>query len=81
MTVEALTQMMRAQPFQPFRIHLAVNRNVDVMHPDFVARSPAGRTIVVYHNDETFEVIDLLLVASLEILNGQRAPSTRSDES
>jgi hypothetical protein len=42
------------------------------MHPDFLARSPAGRTIIVYRQDETFEVIDLLLVGSHEVLDGKR---------
>ena len=71
MTADHLTQMMRAQPFRPFRIHLADGRSLDVSHPDFVARSPGGRTAIVYKADETFEVIDLLLVASLEVLNGR----------
>jgi hypothetical protein len=52
-----------------------------VHHPDFVVRSPAGRTIVVYKPDDTSEIVNLLLVAGLEVLNGQsqaepRAPAT-----
>lgn len=70
MTVEQLIQMQRAQPFRPYRIHLADGRHLDVKHPDFLARSPAGRTAMVYKDDETFEVIDLLLVTSLEVVNG-----------
>jgi len=34
--------------------------------------------MIVYKPDETFEVVDLLLVASLEVLNGQ-APDRPSD--
>lgn len=71
MTVEQLVQMQRAQPFRPYRIHLADGRHVDVEHPDFVARSPTGRTAIVYKADETSEVIDLLLVSSLEVLDGK----------
>lgn len=73
MNVEALQRMQHAQPFRPYRIHMADGRSLDVQHPDFVARSPAGRTVIVYKPDETFEVLDLLLVASLELLNGQSA--------
>jgi len=81
MTVEQLQAIQHAQPFRPYRIHIADGRNLDVHHPDFVARSPTGRGAIVYKSDETFEVIDLLLVASLEVLNGQsqsepRAPAT-----
>lgn len=70
MAVVQLIQMQRAQPFRPYRIHLADGRHLDVKHPDFLARSPAGRTAMVYKDDETFEVIDLLLVTSLEVVNG-----------
>ena len=79
-TVEQLQATQHAQPFRPYRIHMADGRSLDVHHPDFVARSPTGRTIVAYKNDDTSEIVDLLLVASLEVLNGQqsepRAPAT-----
>lgn len=74
MTVERLQATQHAQPFRPYRIHMADGRRLDVHHPDFVARSPTGRTIVVYKPDDTSEIVDLLLVASLEVLNGQSAP-------
>jgi hypothetical protein len=73
MTVEQLQATQHAQPFRPYRIQMADGRSLDVHHPDFVAHSPAGRTIVVYKADETSEIVDLLLVASLEVLNGQSA--------
>lgn len=72
MTVEQLIQINRAEPFRPYRVHMADGRHVDVVHRDFVARSPSGRTIIAYKPDETFEIIDLLLVSSLELLNGTR---------
>jgi len=72
MTAEHLIQFQHAQPFRRYRMHLADGRHLDVGHPDFVARSPSGRTAVVYKRDETFEVVDLLLVASLEVLDGER---------
>jgi len=73
MTVEQLQATQHAQPFSPYRIHMADGRSLDVHHPDFVARSPTGRTIVVYKPDDTSEIVDLLLVTSLEVLNGQSA--------
>jgi hypothetical protein len=70
MTIEQISTVHHAQPFQPFRLHMADGRSVDVHHPDFLSRSPSGRTVIVYKRDETFEIIDLLLVASIESLNG-----------
>jgi len=71
MTVEQLVQMQRARPFRAYRIHLADGRRLDAKHPDFLARSPSGRTVILYKPDDTFEVIDLLLVSSLETLDGK----------
>jgi len=71
MTTEQFTAVIRAMPFRPFRIHLADGRNLTVEHPDFIMRSPSGRSAILYKPDDTFEVIDLLLVAMLEVLNGQ----------
>ena len=70
MTIEQIRRFHRAQPFQAFRIHLADSRHVDISHPEVMALSPAGRTIAV-ELEGAFEVIDLLLVVSLELLNGQ----------
>ena len=59
---------MKAQPFKPIRISLADGRGFMVQHPEFVARSPSGRTITVYESDESSADIDMLLVVSLDYL-------------
>ena len=71
MTIEQLRAMHAARPFRPFRIHMADGRDVEVQHPEFLAHTPTGRTIMVAKADETFEIIDLLLVTSLEPINGR----------
>ena len=71
MTIEQVLQKQHAQPFRPYRIHLADGRHLDVQHPDFLARSPSGRTATVYTSDDGSEVIDLLLVTSLEDRDGK----------
>ena len=71
MTIEKLTAVHQARPFRPFRMHVADGGHVDVLHPEFIAYTPTGRTVVVTKLDETFEVIDLLLVSRLEVLNGR----------
>jgi len=70
-TVEKLREMYNAKPFMPFRVHLADGRSVDIDHPEFLMFSRSGRTIYVSKPDDTFEIIDLLLVTSLESINGQ----------
>ena len=73
MTVEQLRSVHGATPFRPFTIHLADGRQLPVPHREFLSHSPSGRTIIVYHQDENFSIVDLLLVTELEVHNG--APS------
>ena len=75
MTIDQVRLLHQAKPFQAFRIHLADSRSLDVQHPELLAINEPGRTIVVAH-EGVFEIIDLLLVTSLEMLNG-RAKSAR----
>ena len=67
MTVEQLRTLWNGQPFKPFIIHLAGNRQVPVVHREFLAFAPSGRTVIVYQPDESFNIIDLLLVTDLEV--------------
>jgi len=67
MTVEQLRAVHQARPFRPFTIHMADGRAVHVPHSEFLSHSPSGRTIIVYHADETFSVVDLLLVNEVEV--------------
>ncbi|HVS73735.1 MAG TPA: hypothetical protein VHQ47_21105 [Phycisphaerae bacterium] len=67
MTVEQLKNVHGAIPFRPFTIHMADGRSFRVDHPEFLSRSPSGRTIVAHQQDETFSVLDLLLVSELEV--------------
>ena len=76
MTIDQIRNLHRAQPFQPFRLHLADSRSLDVTHPEVLAISEPGRTISVAA-DGVFEIVDLLLVVSLEMLNGHTRPTRR----
>ena len=71
MTVDQFKQVWKADPFRAFTIHLADGRDIAVSHIDFVTTSPSGRTIIVYQPDDSFNVIDLLLVTDLEVPNGK----------
>jgi hypothetical protein len=75
MTTEQLRAAHRTTPFRPFTIRMADGRNFTISHPDFLSMSPTGRTVVVYHPDESFSVVDLLLMTELEMspASGRRA--------
>ncbi len=74
MTVEQLKAVHSARPFRPFTIHMGDGRSFRVDHPEFLARSPSGRTIIVHQSDDSFSVLDMLLMTELEV----HAPSTAS---
>lgn len=67
MTIEQIKKLYNAQPFQPFVIHLASGREVPVLHRDFIAAVPSGRTLMVGLPDDTVDIIDLLLVSNVVV--------------
>jgi len=66
MTVEQFRSALQAQPFRPFVMHLADGRGIPVRHPELAVSTPTGRTTIVVQPDDTFTIIDLLLVTNLE---------------
>lgn len=74
MTIEQLRKLYQAEPFRPFVMHLADGRQIPVLHPEFIASAPSGRTITVYQPDDTANIIDLLLVTDLEVQQDSSEP-------
>ena len=68
MTVDQIRSLQDATPFRAFRIHMANGKSADVPHPDFMSLFPTGRIMIVYRANDSFEVIDTLLVTSVETL-------------
>ena len=75
LTIEQLRAMQRAQPFEPFTLHLADRRKYTIRHPDFISSHPTGRTIIVFKPGENgdLEILDLLLVVGIEVHKGAKA--------
>lgn len=67
MTLEHLRSVRDASPFVPFTIYQADGRLHRVPHRDFLSLPPSGRMIIVHHPDESFSLIDLLLVTELRV--------------
>ena len=66
MNIRELKDAYKAAPFQPFDIVLTNGRTVRVAHPEFMAFSPRGRTVVVY-DEEGLERINIPLIISLKV--------------
>ena len=71
MTTDQIRSFIATRPFAPFAIHMADGRELQVTHPETIAYG-GGRIAVIVKPDDTFEVVDLLLVPSLETLPQQR---------
>jgi hypothetical protein len=67
MTIEQLRTVWQARPFRPFTLYLADGEKLRVPHADFLSHSPNGRTLIVYGEDDSFSIVDLLLVTRLEV--------------
>jgi len=70
MTIERIRAVHQAQPFRPFTIRTGGGREYAVRHPECLAVTPNGRTIVVTYGEESLELIDLLLVESIHFNGG-----------
>jgi hypothetical protein len=71
MTIEKMRELIDAQPFVPFVVHLADGRKISIDHPEFVSSSKTGRVIHVFHDPgDASTFIDVPLVTALELKNG-----------
>ncbi len=75
MTLKQVQAVQGARPFRPFTLHLADGDVLSVRHPEFLALSPAGRTVVVFGQDDEMSIVDLLLVTRIEM--AKSSPSRR----
>ena len=64
MDAREIAALKNSQPFIPFNILMADGREFAVNQPDFLARSPTGRSVVLY--DATgVHYLDVRLIAEL----------------
>jgi hypothetical protein len=64
MTIAQLRAVHQARPFRPFINRLADGRAFSVPHSEFLSHSPTG---IVYHEGDSFSIVDLLLVTEIEV--------------
>jgi hypothetical protein len=75
MTMEQFRSTLQLRPFRPFTIRMADGRTFEIPHPDFAAQSPSGRTVIVFHEDDSYTLLDLLLMTEVDVhgSNGRTA--------
>ena len=65
MNAKSLQKTLKEKPFRPFRLHLADGEKILVRHPEYIAVSPTERTVSVWERDESYLVIDILMITQL----------------
>jgi hypothetical protein len=73
MTGRHWLELVEATPFLPFDILLANGDRVRVEHPECVHVSETGRIVQVTRPDDSFLLLDLLLVLAFDV-SPPRAP-------
>ncbi|MEX2141531.1 MAG: hypothetical protein WD894_19855 [Pirellulales bacterium] len=74
MTTDELSRVHQAQPFQRFTMYLADGRKLYVPHPEFLSRHPKGRTVIVFHEDGLFSIVDSFRITEIEFHTGKAHP-------
>jgi hypothetical protein len=42
-------------------------RRFPVEHSDFIALAPSGRTAIIFQRDDSYSILDLLLMSELDV--------------
>jgi len=79
MDLQGIREALHRQPFEPFTIRLADGRKLAVRHPDFVAVGP--RRAIVIGADDSWSVVEPLLIVSLDYNGKRRRRATRRKKS
>lgn len=67
MTADELRQLIRSSTFRPFTVY-AEGKSFFVPHPEFVALTGPGRTLIILHKDDNgFDLLDVALIARVEV--------------
>jgi len=79
MDLQGIREALLRRPFEPFNIRLADGRSLDVPHPEMVA--VGKRRIIVVEPDDSWSVIEPLLIVSLDYNGKRRRRSNRRKKS
>lgn len=72
MTSEQLNATIRQRPFA---IRMVDGRSFTVSQSDWVTVSPTGRTAILFEKDDSYSVVDLMLMSELGSRRTEIVPS------
>jgi hypothetical protein len=64
---EEIHNLLHAQPFRPFRVHITDGRTLEVPHPDFTLLTRGHDMLVIDTEDEGLEMVNLDPIARFTI--------------
>jgi len=67
--MDEIITLIRAKPFERFRLHLADGRSLQVDDPDFMARAPSGREVTIAVQGGGFERVRMDAVERVEVVD------------
>lgn len=67
MKLDQIRTIHHTKPFLPFTICMADGNIFRIEHPEFLSYFPSGRSITVYHEDDSFSILDVALVTELKV--------------
>lgn len=68
-----IEKLAKAEPFNPFEMHLVTGRIVQVPHPEFIYVPPGrGSYVVVTDKEGLAEFINVTIVVSINLIDGSK---------
>ncbi|HYC72604.1 MAG TPA: hypothetical protein VEB66_15450 [Opitutaceae bacterium] len=65
MTLDGIKELLHGS--LPFKLRMVSGRIIEIPHPDFVALSPSGTSIVYVHENDRMEIIRINQIESFEL--------------
>jgi hypothetical protein len=64
---EEIQNLLHAQPFRPFRVHITDGRTLEVPHPDFALLTRGHDMLVIDTEDDGLEMVNMDQIARITI--------------
>lgn len=65
LSLDALRDALRRRRFRRFMLRTSDGREYRVTHPEAVAISPRARALLLWYDDEHWDVLDILHIAGI----------------
>lgn len=67
MSVATIRDALNAQPFRPFTVHVADQRNFTIPDLEFASIGPQNRTLMIWKEDEGHCFLDMLMITGIDV--------------